>query len=609
MGYDAENCSFKDSTLENIRHGDAVASARSGTQDSERLPSSIPSGQSAAADRRSSILWTLGLALLAFAVRASSIFAGFVFDDTFSIETRAGVDWSRIPGFFTTDQSSFFGANFYRPVLNVYYEVVYGLCGTHAAAWHLTSILLHVACTLLVFRLALRLVENRFAAWLAAALFAIHPAQVEAISWASAMGDPLMTLFMLLAVLAFLRWMEQGTPAWWAASFAAGTACVFTKETAVVLPVVLLVTALGLRSRAKSGLPVLAATVPFFAITLVFLGLRQAILRHFSHALTPASTAQMIFTWPSALLFYLRHMFWPSVVVPFYPLHIVTTWNSQEFWMPLLGLIAVSGVLGYLLWKSAGWQKSAVCLVWILAPLAPALYLKALAPFELVHDRFLYAPLVGFCMAAALILQWAAQGIEAGGQWRVLPLVALALIPLLSLETMSQMVWWQNNKTLFTRALSVTPENPKALVCLAAAYMAEQRYDHAAPLMQRALELAPQDSNALFGTARLAWLRGDNVAAEKYLTQALSSNPRYDMWLHLVSVELRLNHLDAAQEAARQSAAMNPTGAGVHVAMGTVLLAKGDSAGAAREFRDELRVFPQSEPAIAGLALATGNPR
>jgi protein O-mannosyl-transferase len=590
------------------RHSEAVAPAHSGTPDSELQAASIPSGQAAAADRRSLRLWTLGLALLAFAVRAPGIFAGFVFDDAFSIEGRSGADWSRVPGFFTTDQSSFFGANFYRPVLNSFYELAYALCGTHAAAWHVTSILLHVTCALLVFRLALQVIENRFAAWMAGALFAIHPAQVEAISWASAMGDPWMTLLMLLSVLAFLRWMEQGKAAWWAAAFAAGTACVFTKETAVVLPVVLLVTVLALRSRARPALPVLKATIPFFAVTLVFLGLRQAILRHFSHALTQASTAQMIFTWPSALLFYLRHMFWPSVVVPFYPLHIVTHWNSQEFLLPLLGLIAVSGALGYLLWRAAGWPRFAVCMVWILAPLAPALYLKALAPFELVHDRFLYAPLVGFCMAVALVLRWAAEGFEAKSHWRVLPLVALALIPLLGLESMSQMVWWQNNKTLFTRALTVTPENPNALVNLGAAYLADGHYAEAEPLMQRAYQLAPRNSNALFGMARLAWLRKDDEAAAKYLTQALSINPRYDMWLHLVSVEMHLNQIDAAETAAQQAAAMEPKAAGVHVAMGTVLLAKGDREGAAREFRQELRLFPQSEPAQAGLAQAIGNP-
>jgi tetratricopeptide (TPR) repeat protein len=592
--------------MEKSRHGNAVTSSENGNLDSEELSSPVEPSQLTGTDRKSRI-WLFGLALLAFAVRAPGIMAGFVFDDVVGIEHRTASDSRTILGFFTTNQSTFFGSNLYRPVLNVWYEVSFRLFGIHAMAWHLSSIVVHVICTLLVFRLALVLVENVSVAWAAAALYAVHPAHVEAISWASAMGDPLFTMLMLLSVLAFLRWMEQGKWAWWAASFASGTACIFTKETAVVLPVVLLATVFALRSRAKPGLPVLAATVPFFASAIVFLGLRQSVLQVFSHNHNPATTAGMIFTWPSALLFYLRHMFWPSVVVPFYPLYIVSNWKSQEFFGSLIGLIAVSGVLGYLLWRSAGWRNSFICLTWILVPLAPALYLKALAPLELVHDRFLYAPLVGFCIAAALVLRWATAHIEARVHWHVFLMVAVALITLLSIETMSQMVWWRNNKTLFTRALTVTPDSTKALVCLAAAYMGEGRIAESVPLLRRALDIDPQDSIALFYMARIEWLHGDDAAAEKSLVKAIRIHPTYDMWVHLSSVELHLNHVDVAEAAARQAVVMNPRGPGAHASLGTVLLAKGERVASANEFREELRNFPESEGALAGLALSTDN--
>ena len=564
-------------------------------------------------DGRPQMAWSLGLALLAFAVRAQGLFAGFVFDDAFAIQQRVVADWSHLSAYLTTDQSSLFGSNFYRPVLNIWYELCFVICGTHAAAWHLVSILLHVACALLVFRLALRVIEDTLAAWLAAALFAVHPAHVEAISWASAMGDPLFTLFMLLSVLAFLRWMRQGSVAWWAASFVAGIACIFTKETAVVLPVVLAATALGLRPRERSGTAVVAAALPLFAVAAIFLRIRQGVLHSFSHPLTVASNAQMVFTWPAALLFYLRHMIWPSFVVPFYPLQIVTGWNSAEFFVPLVELIAAFAVFGFLLWRAAGLRRAFVCAAWTFVPLAPALYLKALAPFELVHDRFLYAPLVGFCMAVALMLRWAGERIDARLQAdfqarsprRVLAIAAFALLPLLGIESMSQAVWWESNKTLFTRAVAVTPEDPKALVALGTAFIGERRYPDAVPLLRRALEIEPRNSGALFALGRIAWEQGDDESAANYLSQALRVQPRYDMWLHLASIELHRGHVDAAESAVRQALAMNPAGVGVHIAMGAILLQKGDKPAAAGEFREELRLYPQSEPALAGLAQAT----
>jgi tetratricopeptide (TPR) repeat protein len=264
-------------------------------------------------------------------------------------------------------------------------------------------------------------------------------------------------------------------------------------------------------------------------------------------------------------------------------------------------------VLVYLLWRAGGWARAFLCLAWTLFPLAPALYLKAFAPFELVHDRLLYAPLVGFCMAAALVLQWAAERIEAATHFRVFALVSLALIPLLGLESMSQAVWWQNNRTLFARAITVTPNNPKALANLAGAYLAERRADDAAPLLQRAIQIAPHDSVVLYGMSLLSSMQGDDAASEKYIVEALRLTSRYDLWLQLAAVELRLKKLDVAEAAARQAMKMNFDAEGVHAAWGAVLQAKGDSSEAAQEFQYELHNYPNNQAAREGLAQAAGN--
>jgi len=103
----------------------------------------------------------------------------------------------------------------------------------------------------------------------------------------------------------------------------------------------------------------------------------------------------------------------------------------------------------------------------------------------------------------------------------------------------------------------------------------------------------------------MAWMQGDYDQAENYLRRAIRIAPRYDMWLHLASVELHRNQLDAAEEAARQALAMRMGGVGAHATLGVVLLAKGEHEEAAREFRLELRSYPQSDVAREGLARAT----
>ena len=344
----------------------------------ERPRSPISSGEASSAQPKSLRLWMLGLALLAFAVHAPGILASFVFDDVVTIVHRGPAQWSRIPGFFLVNQSAIFGANFYRPVLYTWYEVFYRLrspCCAMARAQHPAARCLYPARVPPRARLVGDTTGKPDAAVMAAALFAVHPAHVEAISWASAMGDSLMTLFLLLSVLAFLRWMERGNYSGGLHPLRRARPVSLPRNRGVVLPVLLLGSALVLRSRLRPELPadairasaigepsvgayplpsrlaVLGATLPFFAITFVFLLLRRAVLGAFAHTVIEASTSQMIFTWPPVLLFYLRHMLLPPVVSPYYPLSIVQSWRSWEFFRPLIELVA------------GGRERSATCLV------------------------------------------------------------------------------------------------------------------------------------------------------------------------------------------------------------------------------------------------------
>jgi hypothetical protein len=374
----------------------------------------------------------------------------------------------------------------------------------------------------------------------------------------------------------------------------------------VLLPVVLAVSAWASSASGKARRPTIATVAPFFALVLVFLGIRRTVLPAFSHHLNAASSGDVVATWPSAVLFDFHHMFWPPAVVPFYSLQIVKSWHSLQFFVPFVALIVIAGVFGYLLWRAAGLRKFCFCIAW-LAPLAPTLYLKVFGPFELVHDRFLYAPLIGFCMALSLVLHWATEGLEARTGSRIYLPVAVAIIALWSFRTMSETFWWQNNLTIFAHNVAFEPQNPRALVKLGDAYIEARRFDEAVPLFQRALVYDPQSSSAIFGLGMMAWRVGDDAQAESYLAEALRIDPRYDEWEFLAKTELHRNRIDAAELAARQSAAMAPNGQGVHGTLGEVLLAKGDRAGAVREFQEELRLFPENEEARADLARAVNN--
>ena len=126
--------------------------------------------------------------------------------------------------------------NYYRPIFLLWLRINYALFGTNAWGWHLTSVACHVTATWLVFQLVRQLAGNRALAFAAAMIFAVHPAHVENVAWISGVTDPLMACFVLGSFSFFLSFQRRGG-VWRAAlSLAFFGLGLFTKETAVVLP-------------------------------------------------------------------------------------------------------------------------------------------------------------------------------------------------------------------------------------------------------------------------------------------------------------------------------------------------------------------------------------
>lgn len=385
----------------------------------------IPAGARSA--NASNLVWMLLVAFAAIASRAFSFSSGLVYDDNLTLLHRSQTGWASALASFTHNQSQGFGSNFYRPVLTLWYEGFLHLLHVNAAAWHTVAILLHVACALLVFRLVRELSEDLAVAAGAAILFAVHPSHVESIGWISAMGDPLMACFLLMAVLSFLRWLRGGGSVFYGASLAAALGCVLSKETGVVMPVLVLAAGWALPVERRMRRLSLLSIAPYFVISLAFLAVRRMVLSAFYNSPTHYTTAQMIATWPSALLFYLRHLAWPEAVVPFYPLRMAQGFGSAQFWLPLCTIAILAAVVEMALWKTLGARRTLFCVAWTLVPLAPVMMLKAFTDFELVQDRFLYVPLIGFCAAIAWMLRLGTRRMDAARGARIFLLCVAGL--------------------------------------------------------------------------------------------------------------------------------------------------------------------------------------
>ena len=138
----------------------------------------------------------------------------FILDDVLLILANGTIaSWRNWKTIFVTDIFTVknpaipvkLAAIHYRPVYRLWQMLNQQLFGSVLPWWHLTSILLHIAATILVYQLGIKLLKEPWTAALAALLFAFHPIHVESVAYVTASTDLLVTIFSLIAFLAYFR--------------------------------------------------------------------------------------------------------------------------------------------------------------------------------------------------------------------------------------------------------------------------------------------------------------------------------------------------------------------------------------------------------------------
>jgi hypothetical protein len=139
---------------------------------------------------------------------------GFVWDDDVLVVHNSEIrSLAGVPGLFARDTLP--GrelGDYYRPLQTLSYAVDYQLWGLDPFGFHLTSVLIHAAAALLLYRLAARLLGAREPALAAALLWAVHPVHTEAVTYVSGRSDPLAAALMLASLLLFARGREPRSP-------------------------------------------------------------------------------------------------------------------------------------------------------------------------------------------------------------------------------------------------------------------------------------------------------------------------------------------------------------------------------------------------------------
>lgn len=430
--------------------------------------------------------WAQGVLLaLVAAAYAGSLFGGFASDDwAMIVDNEANMgSLAVVPKFFTSPVWAFSNVengdrSLYRPAWLLWQFLVYGLSGQQPLGWHLANVALHTANVFLVAALVERLVPGvaRRDRYLAAALFAVHPALSQSVAWVTGSTDILMTTGFLAGVLSHLRFRDTGrtrhlvlTAVWFAVA-------VLSKEAAFVFPAVVIACDLcqgaggrTLRVRAYAALFGVAGAY-LLARTLAL----QAVLQAGSNLFE--ISAQSLARLAEYLLLYARFLAvpWP---VPYYMRHVPE--GLAEGYDIGLGAAVIAGLL-----YAAVRRRTRFPVLWMAFTLAVPLLLA-------LHDRgqfavrFLYLPAAGGAVLAAAVLSDLRQ------RWPRAPTpAALGLAALLAALTHAETLAWQSQETWARKVIAFDPGASSGWLALARDYVRQGNGGKAVRTYRMGLEQA-----------------------------------------------------------------------------------------------------------------------
>ena len=431
--------------------------------------------------------------------------------------------WFRVPD--ALPQSAF-----YRPLQNVWFAANVWLFGTNPVAWHLARAALHAIAALLCFRLAQLISGDVATGLLTAAIFAVMPAHVGGVVWASAIVEPLSTVFELGAMVLLIG----RKPGWSRGLFIAMIlyACaVLAHESAVLFPLIVFAYVfLFERGEERPGVRIasaLRACAPFVLVAIAYMCARlnavgsnfmfgdpsttNSLIAHGFVVSKPHHTpAQLLMTIPVVLVAYLAVLALPEVAGPTHTVEWITHPQPLAFFSAAaLVLIAASALV--LAWRSPNRRIYLFCAAWSVLTLAPALNLNAL--WSLVEDRYLYAPSFGWSLAFALAaLEIAATGSTARKAVGAGVTVLLAVYGLTTIQTER---YWRDDLTFLKRCVEIAPYNSDVRVRLAGAMNKAGDPEGAVQELRVGTTLDPNDMSLHLRLARQYKMMGRELEFEQ----------------------------------------------------------------------------------------------
>jgi tetratricopeptide (TPR) repeat protein len=439
------------------------------------------------------------LAVATLALYSPAIRHPFIFnydDDVYVLNNahvKAGLHWQTIRWAVTSTENSN-----WHPMTWLSHAMDCQLYGLNPPGHHFTNVLFHVMNVVLIFLLLVYATSAPGRSFLVAALFAIHPFNVESVAWIAERKNVLSTFFFLLTIGAYGWYALKPDVKRYLAVAALFVLGLASKAMVVTLPCVLLLLDFwplrriqGLSTDENAlpqmrfswlvleKLPLLALSAATSAVTMFAQrsGGAMRLALPLSVRLGNAIYAYAIYVWKAI---------WPAWLGLFYP-HpgaILAIWRLA---LAALFLLLVSV---FVWWQRTARPYLVTGWLWFLGTLIPVIGLVQVGE-QAIADRYAYIPLIGIFVMAVWGAADLADRLQLSFRSRVK--IAAVVIAIFALFTIDQLRYWRSAVDVWAHTVKVTNDNFLGEQNLGAALLAAERYQEALPHFTKAVQLRPSD--------------------------------------------------------------------------------------------------------------------
>jgi len=459
----------------------------------------------------------------------------------------------------------------YYPLTFTTHWLEYRLWRTHPTGYFAVNVALHAASAVLALLVARALGLGFAGAWLAAALFSLHPVQVGTVAWLAERKNVLSTFFQLMTLLLYVWHRRHDRWGPYVAALLTFALAVLSKTVAVtLLPVLWLTDRLILH---KSWWRGQWRLLPMLLLAL----LPTVVTAHREHALTGAHLPAALrpLQAAGALWFYVYKFIWPATLLPVYPRWTVSA-ASAVWWFAMGGALLVVVGLGRL----RRWVPRTVIwgLTFFLVSLAPALGFVTFGfmTHAAVGDHLAYIAIFGLALTVAAAIE----DLRSRLRRRVWPTAVSAIAALavvgLSIKTAAQVPVWRSAETLWSHTLRHNPSCDDALIGLGSLRRERGDLVGARDYFARALSIRPDSAHAHVNMGVVLAESGQLASAVQHYKRAIALHSELGpAHSNLAAALLDLGWLDEAIEHGRAAVRYAPNDAAARMNLGSALAAAG----------------------------------